>query len=100
MSAKLLGTSGLTAGYNDAELARQIRKSVPGMAHFAATGPFGTCCKDCKHFGCWKQIRNKRGDVVKTVFLRRSCGKFHELTAQFGDPIPPTTESCRYFQRP
>jgi hypothetical protein len=96
---KSLGTPGLTAGYADAELARQIGKSVRGMAHFAATGPFGAQCKDCAHYGVWQQVRNQAGDVIKTVFHRGRCAKSRELTGKLGPAVPPQTESCRYFER-
>jgi hypothetical protein len=39
---KPLGTPGLSAGYADAELVRQINKSVRGLALFCASQP-GTC---------------------------------------------------------
>jgi hypothetical protein len=38
-----LGTPGLTDGYTDPELCRQIKQTSPGMAHWSASGPFGTC---------------------------------------------------------
>jgi hypothetical protein len=97
--SKPLGTPGLTAGFADAELVRQIKKSVPGMAHFSATGPFGTACKDCAHYGLWQQIKNQAGDTVNTVFHRGRCAKFRELTNNIGPALPPNTESCRHFQR-
>jgi hypothetical protein len=93
-----LGTPGLTDGY-DPELTRQIGKSLPGMAHFAATGPFGTSCALCAHLGYHKKVMNKSGDTVRTTFRRDCCGKFHELTGRHGPPIEAGTESCRYFKR-
>jgi len=42
----ITNSSHLTVGH-DPITARQINLSCPGMAHFAATGPFGSCCKDC-----------------------------------------------------
>jgi hypothetical protein len=95
---KHLGTPGLTAGYADAELVRQIKKSVTGMAHFAASGPFGAQCKDCAHYGTYRQVRNKAGDTVKTVFHRGCCAMFLRLTGKLGTAVPPQMESCRHFQ--
>jgi hypothetical protein len=95
---KPLSTPGLTAGYNDPELVRQIGKSVPGMAHFAATGPFGTRCKDCEYYGVYQQIKNKAGDIVDTVFRRGCCGAFLRITGKLGPAIPPQSESCRHFK--
>jgi hypothetical protein len=93
----ILKTPHLTEGYSPEE-ARQHRQSVPGMAFFAATGPFGTCCSECTFFGCHHIIRNKAGDAVRTVFQNNRCAKFCELSGgRHGDPIPPKTESCKYF---
>jgi hypothetical protein len=90
-------TEYLTKGYPD-ELERQIASSVPGMAFFAASGPFGTSCAQCISFGYSRVIRNKAGDAVRTVFQRNRCAKFCELTGLYGGPIPPETESCKYFE--
>jgi hypothetical protein len=80
----------LTLGH-DPVLAKQIAQSRPGMAHFAATGPFGTTCKDCMF---WEKAVGKDGGKE-----RRRCMKFRALTGQMGPPIPGATESCRYFER-
>jgi hypothetical protein len=94
-----LGTPFLTEGYADPELCRQIKQTSPGMAHWSASGPFGTCCKDCRFFGYWRTIKNSAGDSIKTIFHRSACGKFLALTGRHGPPIEPGTESCRYFER-
>lgn len=92
-------TLNLTATYST-EFERQIKQTVAGMAHLAASGPLGAQCKDCAFYGYNRVIRNKAGDAVKTVFQRNRCAKFHELTGgQHGGPIPPGTESCKYFAR-
>ena len=90
--------SRLTQAYEPV-LARQISLTAPGMAHFAATGPFGTTCSDCASFGYRRQIRNKAGDVIATKLRRRGCRKFWELTGKHGPEIPGRTESCRHFER-
>jgi hypothetical protein len=93
----MLGSKNLTPGYADLELVRQTNKSVPGMAHFAASGPFGETCQRCAFFGYHRKITNKAGDTVRTVFKSGCCRKFFELTGKHGDPIPPRTESCHYL---
>jgi hypothetical protein len=90
-------TPHLTEGY-EPTLAMQIKRSRPGMAHFAATGPFGTTCKECIYLGDWKQTRNASGEIVSTKRWG-GCRKFRELTGKHGDAVPPGTESCRYFLR-
>jgi hypothetical protein len=89
----------LTAGFDDAELVRQIRSTVPGMAHFAGSGPFGCTCKDCAFYGYQRVVRTKSGDVAKTACRRECCGKFHALTGKHGEAVPPQTEACKYFAR-
>jgi hypothetical protein len=81
------------------DLARQIALSVHGMAHWAASGPFGATCSQCQFWGYWQQRRNASGDIVSTKFRRDCCGKFFELTQQHGDKIPGSTEACRHFAR-
>jgi ribosomal protein L40E len=95
---KLSASSHLTQGYSP-EVASQIRKTHVGMASWAATGPFGATCRECQHYGCWKQTRNACGDVVKTVFHACCCGMFKQLTGQLGARIPPQAEACRHFVR-
>jgi hypothetical protein len=90
--------SHLTEGYEPV-LARQICLTAPGMAHFAATGPFGSTCSGCSFWGYWRQVRNVAGDTVGTQFRRSCCGKYFELTRKHGPGIPGNTEACRYFQQ-
>jgi hypothetical protein len=89
-------TPHLTAGHASV-LAAQIAKTKPGMAHFAATGPFGCTCGDCTHLGYWQQVRNKNGDTVGTRH-RRGCAKFFALTGNPGPVVPRSTEACRHFE--
>lgn len=89
-------TSHLTVGYAPA-FAAQVRKTKPGMACWAAGGPFGATCGDCEYLGYWRQIRNCAGDTVATKHVG-GCEKFYELTGQHGPKVPPHTEACRYFK--
>ena len=87
----------LTTGHSP-ELAAQIRQSRPGMAHFAATGPFGATCGECAYLGYWRQRRSGNGEIVNTE-RTGGCEKFHELTGKHGAVVPPGTEACRHFAR-
>jgi len=80
----ITNSSHLTVGH-DPITAWQINLSCPGMAHFAATGPFGSCCKDCAF---WETLKK-----------RRRCAKFAQLTGKLGPPIRGDIESCRHFKR-
>jgi hypothetical protein len=93
-----LGSLHLTPGYQDPEFVQQVRRSVPGMAHFAATGPFGATCAGCCHFGFTEVLRNKSGDVVQSIARSNRCGKFYKLIGKAGAVIPSTTEACRHYE--
>jgi hypothetical protein len=87
----------LTQGHSDL-VTQQIRATVPGMAHFANTGPFGATCGDCVFLGYFQQIRDAAGNMV-TAKHRKGCGKYFRLTATHGATIPANTSACRYFER-
>jgi hypothetical protein len=87
----------LTQGHSD-EVAQQIRTTVPGMAHFGNTGPFGATCGECVFLGYYRQIRNQSGDTIKAVH-RGGCEKYFKLTQYHGPPVPPNTAACRHFER-
>jgi hypothetical protein len=91
-------TPHLSLGYAPV-LAKQIAATRPGMAHFAATGPFGATCGTCAFFGYYQQIHSKAGDTIATKWRGRSCGKFFELTQNHGPAIPACTEACRHFEQ-
>jgi hypothetical protein len=90
-------TPNLTAGF-DPILAQQIAQTRPGMAHWAASGPFGATCGQCAFHGYWRQFRNRAGDT-KTQFRKECCGQYRKMTSQHGDRVPGNTEACRYFQK-
>jgi hypothetical protein len=89
-------TAHLTAGHEPG-LSAQIAKTRPGMAHWAATGPFGRTCGDCSYLGYWQQIRNAAGNTVTTK-RRHGCAKFLALAGNHGPAVPRNTEACRYFE--
>jgi hypothetical protein len=86
----------LTAGYPPI-LAQQIRKTHEGMAHFAATGPFGATCGACEYLGYWRKFQNSSGDTVAAKRVG-GCAKFFELTGKHGAVVPASAEACRYFK--
>jgi len=60
--------------------------TVPGMAHFAGTGPAGTRCG-----GCTSYVYDEKSKRHKT------CGKYNQLTGKMGKSFDSMTPSCRYF---
>jgi hypothetical protein len=66
----------------------QIEASVPGMAHFAGTGPGNATCGDCSF---WRMIPRTS---------KMHCEKYVELTKdKKPKPVPSLTWACRYFVR-
>jgi hypothetical protein len=71
--------------------------TVPGMAHFAGTGPRNKCCGSCQFFGYWKRVINQAGNLV-TSKRATGCGKFHALTGKHGPAINKSLSACKYFE--
>jgi hypothetical protein len=66
-------------------------QSVPGMAHFAGTGPNGKTCGECEFWGY--QVTTPKG-----LKLQFRCKKYNELTKKNGNIIPGLTLSCKYWE--
>jgi hypothetical protein len=65
-----------------------MARTVPGMAHFAGTGPSGATCAHCVH---WQNSVHGRKHI---------CRKHEDLMGRSSTkPVPGTTPSCRYFGR-
>lgn len=60
--------------------------TVPGMAHWAGTGPPGTTCATCRfHFGWCKKFRS----------MMTPTGQRREKLIRVPDNIP----SCKYYEQ-
>jgi hypothetical protein len=65
-------------------LAALVRVTVPGMAHWAGSGPEGETCGGCAE---WTRLGNKR-----------LCAKYRYMMGEWGKRyIPPLTAACKYF---
>lgn len=78
------------------------RRTWPGMAHWAATGPAGKTCRECIFWtDCGGQAgyyarRGMSGGGLKP----RSCKKHQELMrGEVGNRVPHHVESCKYFEQ-
>ena len=60
----------------------EYEKTVPGMAHWAGTGPLGTTCAGCRFYRGWCQ-------KFRRMIREKRQSKFQ---------LPPTTPSCKYFE--
>ncbi len=76
------------------EIEAQHRASVPGMAHFALTGPAGRTCRECVNWGRGKKkFARDCGDLKPC-----RCAKFRSLMHGVeGDGVPHDTPSCKFF---
>ena len=87
----MLGTRGLTETPNEQKL------TVPGMAFWADTGPFGTTCGNCRHKGYRRKVVSKAGEFVK-MRPSQGCAKYWELTGIHGPAFDNRIPSCRYYE--
>lgn len=72
------------------ELARLVRATPHGMAHWAGTGPAGATCGRCTHYGysVWTGHRKPN-----------NCALYYSRMGVHGRrPLPETTPSCKYFE--
>lgn len=78
---------------DDAVQARRLAASVPGMAHWAETGPDGRTCRECLHWGSGKRFRREEGQLCP-----RRCRQFSRLMQGAEGPgVPHGQASCRHF---
>ena len=86
----MLGSGKLTK-FDDPELQRRVYTTVPGMAHFAFTGPPGTTCGGCAH---WQSV------PINAV--SKCCLKYRAMTPKVKavQHIPKNQPSCMFFEPP
>lgn len=84
----------------DPDFEAKRRRTQPGMAHFAGTGPQGSTCRECLFWtGCgvdsgYYAKNGKHSGGLKP----RSCQKHRDLMrGDIGSPILHDTASCKYF---
>lgn len=89
----MIGSFGLTEARGPAAAAQEMA-TVPGMAHFAHTGPEDTSCRQCALWGSSSRFKRDEGGVLKP----RRCNKFARLAyGALGAGVPADTPSCRHF---
>jgi hypothetical protein len=72
------------------ELDKKVRSTVPGMAHWAGTGPEGATCGGC----CYHVAISGRRKRTKM-----RCQRYQILMGRTGaNDIPKQTEACRHFR--
>lgn len=76
---------------------------VPGMAHFAGSGPYGKTCGDCRHRGYEREKKRGKWDETLRQYVSEwyrylGCAKFKQLTGTSGPVIRSDNRSCKYFE--
>lgn len=92
----MIGDQKRTKMYGEAESA-QHEQTVPGMAHFAGTGPAGMACFQCSHWNSGDILT--AGRHVNGWLRAQPCRRFKELTDLDGPAVSPTAPACRHFEK-
>ena len=77
--------------------------AMPGMAHFAGTGPEGTFCGGCVFRGYNRQSAGAYWDAERKEYLTSTywvakCEKHFKLTGKHGKDVRTDYPSCKYFE--
>lgn len=85
----------------DAELDQAAANTVPGMAHWAGSGPVGMTCLKCVSWdGCGNDpgYYAEKGDHKGSI-KPRSCRKYQTMMGgKEGSAVPYYTAACKYFE--
>jgi len=84
------------------ELAKQIRNTPNGMAHWAGTGPEGKTCKACIHHGT---VHPRDGETPYShipyshIPYSNRCKLYQQrANGRVGGKVPGSTSACKYYQ--
>lgn len=80
---------------HDARMARLMRQSKPGQAHWAGTGPEGKRCHHCIH---WKP-EGSTGYTAKGDLKPGRCGQYRKMMGKSGPAFSHTQLACRFFEQ-
>lgn len=78
--------------------------ALPGMAFFAATGPGGKTCGDCKHRGLTRTSQRATYSERAKAFVHKSyrttqCAMFKKLAGSHGSAVKKDYPACKYFEQ-
>ena len=74
----------------NADLEAMRERTIPGMAHWAGSGPKGKVCGECEFY------------TLHNIGIGRSprCRKYFMMMRMWGRTLLPlNTPSCKYFSR-
>jgi hypothetical protein len=84
------------------ELEAQRRRTVPGMAYWAGSGPAGTTCRECVFWtGCGQEKGYYASKGMKRGTLKpRKCERYRQMMrGETGPAVPYLTAACKHFER-
>lgn len=84
----------------DLALARLQERTVPGMAHWAGTGPAGANCRECVFWGTPKGQKGYYSTMSGDGQLKpRPCRKYQNLMNGIaGKPVEFWRAACRHYE--
>lgn len=68
----------------DPQLQAQIDATMPGMAHWAGTGPTDRTCRECRHSG---NVKRDKAGFIKSITCSKGSGK----------PFRHACAACKHF---
>jgi hypothetical protein len=77
------------------------RQTYAGMATWAATGPTGMTCRECRHWsGCGRESgRYASAGLMGAPLKPRPCAKFATLmNGKIGPAVPHSADACRFLE--
>ena len=75
------------------------RETVPGMAHWAGTGPENTTCRQCLHWNRGLKPDYYRGGFQASMLKPAPCDKYRRMMNDAPGPaIEHYIPSCRHFE--
>lgn len=85
-----------TIPYNE-KMAQYQRETVPGMAHWAGSGPDGKTCRECANClsSGYYAKRGMGGGNLKPI----GCSKFAALLQTKPIKFPHEKRACRFFEQ-
>lgn len=79
---------------HDERMARLMRQTKPGQAHWAGTGPEGKRCHGCAN---WKPD-GATGYTAKGDLRAGRCAQFRRMTGKQGAAFSHWQLACRFFE--
>lgn len=82
----------------DGGFSQQLRKTPPGMAHLAGTGPSGETCRTCRFFEAGKYYAT--GGKHRGQLRPAPCAKYRQLSNGVkGAAVPHSARACKHFEK-